>query len=960
MSERPPAASSEHDPDSDDLQSLFERFLAREVEREVERGGGPPSVEDLVSQHPDHEEGLRALWRERGPVGSSARFHGRGKKPGSSPRTLSPGDRLGDVRLVRYIAKGGMGEVWEGYQDRLQRRVAIKVVRPDKESDRARLRFELEAIAGARMNHPGIVAVYGNGVTDGIGWISMEYVDGCWTLFDFLSSLGAEARLSPDHFPDVARLLLKITVAMETAHAAGVIHRDLKPQNVLITPEDEPKIADFGLARLTDVPGVSEPGDLVGSYYYMSPEQVTADRIELDHRTDVFSLGVIAYELLTLKLPFEGATAKAISRQILLKDPPAPRRIRPEVPRVLDVLTMKCLEKDPDDRFYSMAVLGEQLRRYLAGEPVPIEPVGPVRRAWRRLKRDRTRAAALAGVALVAVAGWFASQVGTERDAREAAERDTLYARAERALELNEIDEVRRLIDLAIDLDGNDPLAHLILADAYAKYGRVPDRDAELDLAIAKGFQVPSLKDPDSSAAEHMAGAKLLLQMRDAAAYAPAKDHLRRALELEPSRYAAHYDLYLILVDEGDRAGALSHLQEFKDRLPTGIPFWTVTEALELELQGDGEGACRVLESLRAREGLSEDDLRDLRVARHLGRNYVNLGRLDDALPELEQAITTPGDCWSLGAFAAYWYKQYQRDEPDLEALARMREAAEEALACSPSLVTSRKLLAFAEIEAFALADPGTGPPRSTQEWRRARAAVDALRTWHPGHAELPRLESKLCYAEGLRQGARLEHLRAASCFLAAADHDAEEIRPWISLAEVLVWVCTSLDRDVRASSHPIVPLTTAAVAAGAFTVKTHAHGVGHEAAAVAHPQWEQASDPATRRLFAAFAVWGFRHASAQCDPEHAQLWKERIDAQLDSPETMDPVAEVNYAEALGALCTHESVRDPERALEIMVRHEHLFVGTQYETEFRRMMELVREAAERRHAASAVSGERGS
>ncbi|MEM1449935.1 MAG: protein kinase [Planctomycetota bacterium] len=943
MSERPPAAPSESgaaepDPDSDDLLKLFERFLARM------EGGSSPSVEELVSLHPQHERELRAIWRERGPGSSSGRFFGRSKREAPPPRSLQPGDRLGDVRLERFIAKGGMGEVWEGVQDSLERRVALKVVRPDKETDRARLRFELEAIAGARMNHPGIVAVYGHGDTDGVGWISMEYVDGCWTLFDYLSGLDVGAPLPPEHFRDVARLLLKITDAMQAAHAASVIHRDLKPQNVLITPADEPKVADFGLARLMDVPGISEPGDLVGSYYYMSPEQVTADRIELDHRTDVFSLGVIAYELLTLKRPFEGATAKAVSRQIVLKDPPEPRKVRREIPRVLDVLTMRCLEKDPDDRFYSMAVLGEQLRLYLAGEPVPIEPVGPVRRAWRRLKRDRTRVAALAGVALVAVAVWLATEVMGERGARVDAELEALYSDAERRLELNDVGAVRRLMDRAIELDSADPKAHMLMAHALTKFGRIPERDRELELAMAKGFEPLEPQSLDGEALEHLTSARVLLLSRDAREFPDALTHMERAVALEPERYTVHYERYLIHAGMDEHEAARDALLAFQARLATGNPFWTLAAALGHELDGDLDAALVALESLYERDDVDQRMLRDLRVDRTLARIHVDAGRLDEALPFLERAIQEPRDCPSHDAYTVYCYRLYQLEDADADLLRRVRDAALSALECSPTLIESRVIHAFAEIESFARSESVSAPPRSSREWLRARDALDELVSRHPNEPRIPRLESKLLYAEGEHLVQLGDDLGAAGCYIRSTQVDGREIRPWIGLTDSCVWICESLQSTrpgLRVSSHALAPLTRISCDIGLRLFSAQLHRLGLGAAERAYELWVSASDRATRSLFADFAVWGFAHALPQGDASDALLWRKRIDEQLDSTLTMTPAAWVNYAEYLGLLAPHDCVRDLQRAKSIVARHVDAFVGVAEERQFRRIIETI-------------------
>ncbi|MBJ76159.1 MAG: hypothetical protein CMJ98_03985, partial [Planctomycetes bacterium] len=225
--------------------------------------------------------------------------------PSSAFRPLE-GEYLGDFHLLRLMGRGGMGEVWEAEQLSLSRRVALKLLLPQRIDQQGLDYFAREARAGGRLAHPGIVSVFGTGEDEGLHWIAMELVDGGCDLRHSLESLREEGELPKDYYRDVAKFVAELADALEVAHAAGVIHRDLKPANVLVTPEERPKLLDFGLAKLTDEMSISIAGDLVGTYFYMSPEQVAAKRAGLDHRTDIFSLGVMLYEMLTLVRPFEG------------------------------------------------------------------------------------------------------------------------------------------------------------------------------------------------------------------------------------------------------------------------------------------------------------------------------------------------------------------------------------------------------------------------------------------------------------------------------------------------------------------------------------------------------------------------------------------------------------------------------------------------------------------------------
>jgi len=378
----------------------------------------------------------------------------------ASPGGPEPGRILGDFRLVRFLAKGGMGQVWEAEQLSLGgRRVALKLVLPGRYDARSMELFGREARAGGRLQHPGIVSVYGHGTSEGLAWIAMELVEGSCTLKDFLEGVAREPEVPPGYDRAVACLVAEIADAMHVAHREGVIHRDLKPQNVLITQEERPKVSDFGLARLTDETALSVTGEFAGTYFYMSPEQVAAKRARIDHRTDVFSLGVVLYELLTLQRPFQGDTTHQVAAQILMKDPPDPRTYRSKVPRDLAVIAGKALEKDRDKRFPTMAELAADLRRYLADEPILARPPRPLERLvkWTRRNPAKSVASGIAAVAfavvtVLSVALYEKSEESNQRRvaAEQSAERERLAADAAKASERRavageDLAEARRL-----------------------------------------------------------------------------------------------------------------------------------------------------------------------------------------------------------------------------------------------------------------------------------------------------------------------------------------------------------------------------------------------------------------------------------------------------------------------------------------------------------------------------------
>ncbi len=357
----------------------------------------------------------------------------RQQEAGTTPLSAaspSGGAELGDFRLLRELGRGGMGVVWEAEQLSLGRKVALKVLYPHLGlSPVWTERFQREAQLAARLSHPGIVAVHAVGEEDGTPYIAQELVPGGRTLADRLQEMRAReaggAALPGDRFRDMAEVFAAAAEALHAAHGEGIVHRDVKPGNILLHG-GAPRIADFGLARLEQDLGLSRTGELLGTPFYMSPEQVAARRLPVDARADVFSLGASLYEALTLRLPFDGDTREQVIGKILLDDPPDPRKLRSRVPRDLAMVCLKALEKTPGRRYASMAEFAADLRRFLSGESVLAKPPGPAARAGKWLRRHPTLTAAGA-VALAAFVG-LAALFADARAAREEAETEARTA----------------------------------------------------------------------------------------------------------------------------------------------------------------------------------------------------------------------------------------------------------------------------------------------------------------------------------------------------------------------------------------------------------------------------------------------------------------------------------------------------------------------------------------------------
>ena len=270
-------------------------------------------------------------------------------------RTLEPGTAVGRYRVRRKLGEGGMGAVYEAEDPELARRVALKIIGGAAESEQSRRRFAREARAASALNHPGIVTVYELGHADGLTFIAMELVEG--------ETLAARAPL--------AILLDRMRQAAEAiavAHAAGIVHRDVKPGNLMVTRSGQVKVLDFGLARRAAEENASAAsldltaaGQIVGTPAYMSPEQAIGEPV--GPASDIFSFGVVLYELSCGVRPFSGKTAVATLDQVLHHEPARPRQVNPAVPRALGALIERCLEKSPGARPGSMAEVAETLRR---------------------------------------------------------------------------------------------------------------------------------------------------------------------------------------------------------------------------------------------------------------------------------------------------------------------------------------------------------------------------------------------------------------------------------------------------------------------------------------------------------------------------------------------------------------------------------------------------------------------
>lgn len=276
------------------------------------------------------------------------------------------GRRIGDYKFLEQIGRGGMGEVYLAHDSRLGRRVALKLLPSHYTTDEQRVRrFEQEARAASALNHPNILMIFEIGRGDGIHFIATEYVEG-----ETLRQRMANAKMSLSEALEVA---IQVASALVAAHQAGIVHRDVKPENVMLRPDGYVKVLDFGLAKLTEQPGASDtgaltfgkvdtdPGTVMGTASYMSPEQARGQTV--DSRTDIFSLGVVMYEMIAGRAPFEGETTSDVIASILKTEPPPLAHYSGNAPDALERLVAKTLRKDREERYQTAKELLTDLKK---------------------------------------------------------------------------------------------------------------------------------------------------------------------------------------------------------------------------------------------------------------------------------------------------------------------------------------------------------------------------------------------------------------------------------------------------------------------------------------------------------------------------------------------------------------------------------------------------------------------
>lgn len=426
--------------------------------------GEPPSVEDLLAAHRclgagavrrirDEAQLLRGRFARRQPVG--------------------PGVRIGRYSLKERVGRGASAEVWRAVDEELHRDVAVKLAREELVGDEVvTARLLREARSTAQLRHPAIVPVHEVSTRDGQPFIVSDFIDG-----PTLAQEIGRRRFSPD---ESAAIVAQLADALDYAHACGIVHRDVKPGNVLLPEPGRPVLADFGLAHLARAEvGLTRQGDVLGTPAYMAPEQARGDVGAVDGRTDVYALGAVLYELLAGRPPFAGTSAASVLYAVLHRDPEPPGAVGGDVPADLATVCRKAMAREPSRRYGSARELADDLRRYLAHEPVTARPPGPLRRLGLWVRRNPALAATLAGSAVVVmvVAAVAFGRVLEERDRARANLYRALVGEAGARLAARDTDWYERTLAslreaASLEVEQRDVLA---LRELAARCEGIPD-----------------------------------------------------------------------------------------------------------------------------------------------------------------------------------------------------------------------------------------------------------------------------------------------------------------------------------------------------------------------------------------------------------------------------------------------------------------------------------------------------
>lgn len=827
------------------------------------------------------------LFRPRGTVGLD---------PTLDPATFvrKAGDQLDDFELLRLVGQGGMGQVWEANQLSLNRRVALKLIRPDLVTPEVLAFFGREGRAAGRLHHPCIVSTHAMGESEGVHWIAQEFIDGECTLASFLDAIDPNVPLPRDYDRRMAFFFYQLADALHYAHGANIIHRDLKPQNILITDGDRPKIADFGLALIEDEASLSREGALHGTPRYMSPEQALGNTVKIDRRSDVFSLGAMLYKVLTLEFPFKGDSLPTLLHAVVKEEPIPLTRIRPELSSDLAAIVMRALEKRPSARYASMAEFADDLACYLDGRSTQARPIGGVQRAAKWVRRNPWPSviAATVLVATLLIAS-LVGALGTSQQQTNFAEWEQQLLKGRAAIEEGDYETANAALAIADQLRPSEPVAPLLLAGAAMRRSRYRQAEAFIEEARVRGYD--PVKASEDNAEEQLQLGLYYFANGRLPAYPQAERALLTALELDPSLKSAWFPIYQIRKALDDYEGARAALLEFRKDLVFGDPLFRRVEALALECEGEYGAARDVLLDLASDSEIQPESLRQLRVSGDLGRAHMFAGEFELASEQLQLAVKEdPEDFDSWNNLASSYLGQFVQEgrqgSEDLSLLERTKTAAATAL----GLCTDQR----SPLRTLALVEHYRGVGTST----RGDSALLNLRKFDSEDRVLRVLEALIPYELGMDawRGARYqeatEQFKAclrldpanfiARLLVAQDDHFLGTTEGWTNaLAHLDIALQAWRDRNVLTQNRILILRPT--------------QGIDY-------PSWVQV-----------MLVTRFTAAARLDLVDVAEEAIQLLESELKNHTFVDFEEQLTYAEAL-VLSENPRLRDPARARSLL------------------------------------------
>ena len=564
-------------------------------------------------------------------------------------------------RIVEQVAEGGFGVVYKAYDTQLDRIVALKLLKLRTEGEIRE--FEKEAKTAAKLRHPNIITVHDLGVEDGQPYFTMDFIEGT-TLRGLMEQ---QKYLS---VVDAFKMIVCVTDALTYAHSEGIIHRDIKPENIFIDREGRVYLGDFGVAKRVEVGGATA-SRIVGTPYYMSPEQANGEK--LDGRTDMWSLGVVLYEALCGKKPFEGKTTINIFKRIWFSEPVSMRKLNPRIDRDAETIVMKCLEKEADKRYGAMEDLKADMERYLRGEPIKARPVGLFEKLYRKAKRHKVATLSVLVVVLVlVVTGIVLYRRGLEEEAeleRRQREAVRLLSEASAAFEKGDYERALGLVSKSLTLNETEE-ARRLYEDCSGRIAERKQRDAARKKAeeILKRLSLVAsleekLKVYDDAIRAAPFWQKLYLDkgelLKRNNRYEEAVKVFEKAVELareqgeRSGEAVAHFHIGMILWEEG-RGGliagegsvketvrdavkvreALRHFKKVGELLPdVRNPMTLFAEAMEADQRGEYDRAIELLsEAIKRKPDFAYGFY-------NRGNVWADKGELDKAITDYNKAI---------------------------------------------------------------------------------------------------------------------------------------------------------------------------------------------------------------------------------------------------------------------------------------------------------------------------------